>query len=85
MTLSSIDCRRPCQDADMKSYIVLDGDGSRIAEFEASGALKAWQTAAHLVRTVKPRPRVWSLLRVDKSEPVYMGGVGLDPKRAEVK
>jgi hypothetical protein len=69
----------------MKKYVVLDGEGYRLADFEASGALKAWQTVGHIVRAVKPRPRVWSLLRVHKTEPVYMGGVGLDPKRAEVK
>jgi hypothetical protein len=68
----------------MKKYVVLDRDGYRVADFDATGALKAWQTAAQIVRTVRPRPRVWSLLRVDKAEPAYMGGVGLDPKRAEV-
>lgn len=69
----------------MKKYVVLDRDGYRLADFDATGALKAWQTAAQIVRTVTPRPRVWSLLRVDKAQPVYMGGVGLEPKRAEVE
>jgi hypothetical protein len=68
----------------MKSYVILDQNGYRVGDFEASGALKAWQTATQIVRTIKPRPRIWSLLRVDKTEPAYMGGVGLDPKRAEV-
>lgn len=69
----------------MKRYVILDQDGYRVADFEASGALRAWQTASQIVRTFKPRPRAWSLLRVDKSEPAYMGGVGLGPKRTEVE
>jgi hypothetical protein len=69
----------------MANFVLLDEEGIRFGEFEAPDRWQAWGIAIRLARYPRPRPRTWSLLIEKDAGLAYMGGVGFQPKRAEVK